>query len=138
MNRMTADDIALFKEHQNLVDHLFEKTTDGRCYLTFYRRRTKDVSERLLEKADALSNKESYVPGLKNDWLSRESCTMDAIRPNVHKMIKDQKNLASKEDAICQAYAHLILDHEDDQSCDQILRGLRSLGLPSIPPDGTC
>ena len=92
--------------YQSLVDHLFEKTIKGLCYLTVYRHLTKAVSERLLEKADPLAH--THVPGLTNDWLSRESCTMDVIRPYVRNMIKDQNNLASKGGrylpSICPSY----------------------------------
>ncbi len=147
---LTPDDSDLFEKHQCLVDHLFAKTTDGLCNLYLYRCWAKDVSEHLLEKADPLSHKESYWPGLTADWPSREEMTMFAIRRNVHEMIKDHKELAStKEEDICRAYAHVVLEHENDVNCDVILRRFRSWvdkisrispqsRLPNIPADGTC
>jgi hypothetical protein len=135
MDRLKPEDVALLIENQRLVDHLFEKTISWPCYLTLYHRLTKDVKP-ILGKIGSLTHKDA--PGLANDRATEESFMMDAIRPYVREMIKAQNNLASKEDDICQAYAHLVLDHEYDQSCDQILRGLRSLGFPTIPGDGTC
>jgi hypothetical protein len=154
MNNLTPDDLKLLKENQGLVDKLFEKKPDGMCNLTFYRALAKDVLEWLLEKTDPLSGRPKNFRGVADDWRSRESRTIDAISPAIQRdnglvEIIEKQNLDSK--AVCLAYAHIVLDHENDPNCNKILGGLRSLlvqnspnsaassaGIPSIPPDGTC
>jgi len=143
MNRLTKDDIKLLAEHQILVEHLFKKSADGLCNLTFYRGLARSISEDLLARARSLSHEASNSLGVEGDWVSRETSTADALRRHVREMITDDESLAAKEDRICRVYAHLVLDHEDDRSCDEILRGLRLLaaqypGFPNIPGDGTC
>jgi hypothetical protein len=98
MTRLKPEDVALLKENQSLVDHLFEKTISLPCYLTLYHRLTKDVKP-VLEKIGSLPRK--GAPGLANDWATEESFMMDAIRPYVRDVIKGQSNL--DEDDICRA-----------------------------------
>jgi hypothetical protein len=151
MNNLSDDDIKLFKAHQCLVDHLFEKSSpDGLCNLAFYRCLAKKVSERLLEKTHSHSDQQSSYRNITYDWTSRESFTLAAIkgdRERLLKLVHEHSQCSSGDlfqiypvvDGACLAYTHLVLDHENDQDCDGILRGLRSLaGFQNIPPDGTC
>jgi len=144
---LNDDDVTLFFEvHPKLLDFLFEETPYGRCSnLTYYRSLAKAVSDDLLKKTDLIA---SSSQGIEHYWHARQSRTAYAIQGHkgLNKMIKEQ-NLFFETDRICQAYARLVLDHENDRNCDLILRGLRSKadqvspkssGFPSIPDDGTC
>lgn len=140
MNRLTDQDKKLFAEYPILIDHLFNKPDGRRCNLAFYRDLAKQASE-VLENTHLLSTEDPSRQGVTGDWTSRETTTASAIKRHVHAMIeKEASSLATKLDHVCHAYARLVLDHEDDKSCDEILRGLRRQypGLHSIPAEGTC
>jgi hypothetical protein len=149
MDKLADDDISLFFEvHPKLLDFLFEETAFGRCTnLAYYRKIAKAVLDDLQKgTASIASNSQGY----ERNWHARQSRIADAIRTHkaLKKMIQEQK-LFFETDRICQAYARLVLNHEDDKNCDLILRGLRSKadelspksvssGFPSVPADGTC
>ena len=136
MVRCTPEDVDLFKAHQSLIDHLFEKSpVDGLCNLAFYRGLAKEnVAGDFLEEVHGLSREPQTTLGIRGDWNSRFTYTFGAILPNVRKM----KEYGSLGDRICEAYTRLVLDHENDPNCNEIMQWLRSKGFANVPSDGTC
>ena len=147
--QLTREDLGKLQAKPRLLEYLVEKPKQPLhmsieeppvpcARLKRYRKVAKNVMD-MLAGIDQLSHGPSPYRGLANDQLVRESYTADLIRRSdrdLPGMLMVAKIAESETPAICQLYARVVMGHENDQDCDQIVDELIRLGF-SIRA-GTC
>jgi hypothetical protein len=85
--------------------------------------------------------RDGYPPshGFAADLHYRETQTADLIQKRDIDLrgLLEALNAAQEIETVCRVYARMVLGHEDDESNESILAGLRDAGF-DVPAPGTC
>jgi hypothetical protein len=145
VHMLTEEDKVLLNENPRLVECLFDKIAKGPC-------------DRLIVHRAAATNVLNMHHGIAGIAIQRldnpptlsraddvqayrrvpEVASMIKIYdPNLVIILEAQGKAYIEAPRMCELYARLVIGHENDRNCDQILHELKQVGLPTTSA-GTC
>jgi hypothetical protein len=144
VHMLTEEDKILLAEKPRLVECLFDKVAKGpfdrlivhRAAATMALNINNDMAKIAIQR---LNNPPSLSKSNDIQAYRRVPTVAMLIKahdPGIIKVLEQQKVAYNDSNRMFELFARLVIGHETDQDCGEILRELGKVGLPTI--DGTC